>query len=304
MTRYLLQRLAQSVVVLIGVSAIVFFSMFLTGDPAALMLPPDASRADIVAFRHAMGFDDPAIVQYLRYVGHAARGDFGTSLRFQRPVLALIGERLPATALLAVAALAWSTLAGFVFGIIAAVRQGQLADFAVRLVALSGQAIPVFWLGLLFILVVSLDWRLLPTGGYGTPAHLVLPALSLGAYYMSAVTRLVRVSLIEALGADYVRTARAKGLGEFRVVVRHALRNALIPVITVQAMQFAALLGGALITEVIFAWPGIGRLAVQAIQNRDFPLVQAVVLLAAVVFVLTNLLVDLSYAALNPRVRL
>ncbi len=304
MTRYLFQRLAQSVVVLIGVSAVVFFSMFLTGDPAALMLPPDASRADIAAFRHAMGFDDPAIVQYLRYLGHAARGDFGTSLRFQRPVLALIAERLPATALLAVAALAWSTLAGFVFGIIAAVRQGRVTDFAVRLVALSGQAIPVFWLGLLLILLVSLDWRLLPTGGYGTAAHLVLPAISLGAYYMSAVTRLVRVSLIEALGADYVRTARAKGLGEFRVVVRHALRNALIPVITVQAMQFAALLGGALITEVIFAWPGIGRLAVQAIQNRDFPLVQAVVLLAAVVFVLTNLLVDLSYAALNPRVRL
>jgi ABC-type dipeptide/oligopeptide/nickel transport system permease component len=304
MTRYLFQRLAQSVVVLIGVSAIVFFSMFLTGDPAALMLPPDASRADIAAFRHAMGFDDPAIVQFLRYVGHAVRGDFGTSLRFQRPVLALISERLPATALLAVAALAWSTLAGFAFGIIAAVQQGRLTDFAVRLIALSGQAIPVFWLGLLLILLVSLDWRLLPTGGYGTPAHLVLPAISLGAYYMSAVTRLVRISLIEALGADYVRTARAKGLGELRVVVRHALRNALIPVITVQAMQFAALLGGALITEVIFAWPGIGRLAVQAIQNRDFPLVQAVVLLAAVVFVLTNLLVDLSYVALNPRVRL
>jgi peptide/nickel transport system permease protein len=157
---------------------------------------------------------------------------------------------------------------------------------------------------LLLILLVSLNWRLLPTGGYGTVAHLVLPAISLGAYYMSAVTRLVRVSLIETLGADYVRTARAKGVSEFRVVVRHALRNALLPVITVQAMQFAALLGGALITEVIFAWPGIGRLAVQAIQNRDFPLVQAVVLLAATVFVLTNLLVDLSYAALNPRVRL
>jgi ABC-type dipeptide/oligopeptide/nickel transport system permease component len=304
MKTFLLRRLGQSVIVLLGVSAIVFFSMFLTGDPAALMLPPDASRAEIAAFRHAMGFDDPAIVQYVRYVTHAATGDFGTSLRFQQPVLRLIGERLPATALLAVAALGWSTLLGFVFGVVAAARQGGILDFLVRLVALSGQAVPVFWLGLLLILVVSLDWRLLPTGGYGTAAHLVLPAISLGAYYMSAVTRLVRVSLIEALGEDYVRTARAKGLTELRVVVRHALRNALIPVITVQAMQFAALLGGALITEIIFAWPGIGRLAVQAIQNRDFPLVQAVVLLAATVFVLVNLLVDLTYAALNPRVRL
>jgi peptide/nickel transport system permease protein len=304
MTSFLLQRLGQSVIVLLGVSAIVLFSMFLTGDPAALMLPPDASRAEIAAFRHAMGFDDPAIVQYLRYVGHAFTGDFGTSLRFRQPVLRLIGERLPATALLAVAALGWSTLLGFILGVVAATRQGGIADFLVRLVALSGQAIPVFWLGLLLILVVSLDWRLLPTGGYGNAAHLVLPAISLGAYYMSAVTRLVRVSLIEALGEDYVRTARAKGLTELRVVVRHALRNALIPVITVQAMQFAALLGGALITEIIFAWPGIGRLAVQAIQNRDFPLVQAVVLLAATVFVLVNLLVDLTYAALNPRVRL
>jgi peptide/nickel transport system permease protein len=304
MISFIVRRLGQSVIVLLGVSAIVFFSMFLTGDPAALMLPPDASRAEIAAFRHAMGFDDPAIVQYFRYIGHAAIGDFGTSLRFQQPVLRLIGERLPATALLAVTALGWSTLAGFFLGVVAATRQGGFFDLLVRLVALSGQAIPVFWLGLLLILVVSLDWRLLPTGGYGTAAHLVLPAISLGAYYMSAVTRLVRVSLIEALGEDYVRTARAKGLTELRVVVRHALRNALIPVITVQAMQFAALLGGALITEIIFAWPGIGRLAVQAIENRDFPLVQAVVLLAATVFVLVNLLVDLTYAALNPRVRL
>ena len=291
-------------VVLFGVAAIVFFSLFLTGDPAALMLPPGASRADIAAFRQAMGFDDPVVLQFLRYLGRVLMGDFGSSLRFHQPVLGLILERLPATALLACAALGWSTLAGFVLGTVAAVRAGGAADFLVRLVALSGQAVPVFWLGLLLILLVSLQWRLLPTGGYGTAAHLVLPALSLGAYYMSAVTRLVRVSLIEALRQDYVRTARAKGLTERRVVLRHALRNALAPVLTVQAVQFASLLGGALITEIIFAWPGIGRLAVQALQNRDFPLVQAVVLLAASVFVAVNLLVDLAYVALNPRVRL
>ena len=304
MTRFLLQRLGTSLIVLLGVCAVVFFALFLTGDPASLMLPPTASRLDIARYRHAMGFDDPAILQFLRYVGHAAMGDFGQSLRFGRPVLGLVAERLPATALLAVTALAWSTTLGFVFGIVAAVSAGTPLDLFVRLLALAGQAIPVFWLGLLLLLLVALDWRLLPTSGYGTWQHLVLPAISLGAYYMSAVTRLVRISLIEALQQDYVRTARAKGLREWRVVLRHALRNALIPVVTVQAMQFASLLGGALVTEIIFAWPGIGRLAVQAIQNRDFPLVQAIVLLAAVAFVAVNLLVDIAYAWLNPRIRL
>lgn len=304
LARFLLNRAAQGVVVLFGVSAIVFFTLFLTGDPAALMMPPDASRAEIDAFREAMGFDQPLWKQYARFLVDVAQGDLGTSLRFQRPAMELVLERLPATALLAVAALAWSTAAGFVFGVVGAIRRDTWIDLLVRLIALLGQAIPVFWLGLLCILLFSLRLRWLPTSGIGGIEHLILPAISLGAYYMSAVTRLVRASLIEALAQDYVRTARAKGLSEWRVVVRHALRNALIPVVTVQGMYFAALLGGALITEIIFAWPGIGRLAVQAIQNRDFPLVQAVVLLAASVFVVANLLVDIAYASLNPRIRL
>ncbi|KPL50932.1 ABC transporter permease [Prosthecomicrobium hirschii] len=302
---FLAHRLALALVVLVGVSLVVFLCLFLTGDPAALMLPPDATRDEIQRFRAAMGFDDPWVVQYLRWIGRIVLdGDFGTSLRFGRPVGELIRERLPATALLAVVALAWSTAVGFVLGTIAAVRRGGFVDFLVRAIALSGQAIPVFWLGLLLILFVSLRLRWLPTGGYGEARHLVLPAIALGAYYMSAVTRLVRASLIEALDQDYVRTARAKGLSEWRVVVRHALRNALIPVVTVQAMYFASLLGGALVTEIVFAWPGIGRLAVQAIQNRDFPLAQSIVLLAAAVFVVTNLLVDILYVVLNPRIRL
>lgn len=304
MLSFLAGRLLQSLVVLFGVSAIVFFCLFLSGDPAALMMPPDASRGEIDAFRHAMGFDDPLLVQYLRYLGKALTGDFGTSLRFQRPVLELVLERLPATGLLAVAALAWSTLLGFAFGVLAAVRPGGTLDVVVRAVALVGQAMPVFWLGLVLILFFAMKWRLLPTSGYGEARHLVLPALTLGAYYTSAVTRLVRASLIDVMAEDYIRTARAKGLSTAAVMLRHGLRNALIPVVTVQAMYFAALLGGALVTEIIFAWPGIGRLAVQAIQNRDFPLVQAVVLMAAVVFVLANLLVDLAYVMLNPRVRL
>ena len=301
---YIASRALQAFIVLIGVSAIVFFALFLTGDPAALMMPPEASKQEIAAFREAMGFNDPIFLQYGRFLLGALHGDLGISLRFQRPAYDLVLERLPATALLATAALAWSSLLGFALGIIAATRKNGPADFAIRLVALLGQAVPVFWLGLLLIIVFALKLRLLPTGGIGTARQLILPAIALGAYYISAITRIVRASLIDALAQDYVRTARAKGLSQWRIMMRHALRNALIPVVTVQGMYFASLLGGALITEVIFAWPGLGRLAIESIQNKDFPVVQAVVLFAALVFVVANFLVDLTYAALNPRIRL
>lgn len=297
-------RALQGLIVMVGVSLIVFFALFLTGDPAALMMPPEASRAEIEAFRHAMGFDDPIWVQYLRFVGGVLTGEFGRSLRFQRPAVDLLFERLPATALLAITALLWSSLLGFVLGTIAAVRQNGAIDFVIRVISLLGQAIPVFWLALLLIIVFSLNLRWLPSGGIGTAQQLVLPSLALGAYYFSAITRLVRASLIEVLGENYIRTARAKGISNFRIVVHHALRNALIPVITVQGMYFASLLGGALITEIIFAWPGIGRLAVDSIQTKDFPVVQAVVLFAAFTFVVMNFLVDVAYVFLNPRIRL
>jgi peptide/nickel transport system permease protein len=301
---YIASRALQAFIVLIGVSAIVFFALFLTGDPAALMMPPEASKQEIAAFREAMGFNDPIFLQYGRFLLGALHGDLGISLRFQRPAYDLVLERLPATALLATAALAWSSLLGFALGIIAAMRKNGPADFAIRLVALLGQAVPVFWLGLLLIIIFALRLRLLPTGGIGTARQLILPAIALGAYYLSAITRIVRASLIDALAQDYVRTARAKGLSQWRITMRHALRNALIPVVTVQGMYFASLLGGALITEVIFAWPGLGRLAIESIQNKDFPVVQAVVLFAALAFVVANFLVDLTYAALNPRIRL
>ncbi|TFF25659.1 ABC transporter permease [Jiella endophytica] len=287
-----------------GVSLIVFFALFLTGDPAALMMPPDANRAEIEAFRHAMGFDDPLLVQYGRFVGGVLTGELGNSLRFHRPALELLFERLPATALLACVALIWSSLLGFLLGTIGALRRNSAVDFAIRVISLLGQAIPVFWLALLLIIVFALDLRWLPSSGIGTPEQLVLPSIALGAYYFSAITRLVRASLIEVLGQDYIRTARAKGISSWRIVVHHALRNALIPVITVQGMYFASLLGGALITEIIFAWPGIGRLAVDSIQTKDFPVVQAVVLFAAFVFVVMNFLVDIAYVLLNPRIRL
>ncbi|WP_412066237.1 ABC transporter permease [Rhizobium sp. SYY.PMSO] len=297
-------RALQGIIVMFGVSAIVFFALFLTGDPAALMMSPDASRAEIEAFRQAMGFNDPIWIQYGRFVGNALTGELGTSLRYHRPALDLLIERLPATALLACVALFWSSLLGFLLGTIAAVRKNSAIDFAIRVISLLGQAIPVFWLALLLIIFFSLKMRWLPSGGIGSAAQLIMPSIALGAYYLSAITRLVRASLIEVLGENYIRTARAKGISSWRIVVHHALRNALIPVITVQGMYFASLLGGALVTEIIFAWPGIGRLAVEAIQNRDFPVVQAVVLFAAAVFVIVNFLVDLAYVWLNPRIRL
>lgn len=301
---YIGGRALQGLVVMAGVSMIVFFALFLTGDPAALMMSPDASRAEIEAFREAMGFNDPVWVQYGRFVGGVLRGELGTSLRFQRPALELVMERLPATALLACVALIWSSLLGFLLGTLAAVRKNSAIDFAIRVISLLGQAIPVFWLALLLIIVFALNLRWLPSSGIGSWKQLVLPSIALGAYYLSAITRLVRASLIEVLGENYIRTARAKGLSHWRVVVHHALRNAMIPVITVQGMYFASLLGGALVTEIIFAWPGIGRLAVESIQNRDFPVVQSIVLFAAAVFVFVNFLVDLAYVWLNPRIRL
>ncbi|TNM60083.1 ABC transporter permease [Aliirhizobium smilacinae] len=297
-------RALQGLVVMFGVSAIVFFALFLTGDPAALMMSPDASREELEAFRQAMGFNDPIWVQYGRFLASAVTGELGMSLRFQRPALDLLIERLPATALLAMTALVWSSLLGFLLGTIAAVRKNSAIDFAIRVISLLGQAIPVFWLALLLIIFFSLKMRWLPSSGIGSAWHLIMPSIALGAYYLSAITRLVRASLIEVLGENYIRTARAKGISSWRIIVHHALRNALIPVITVQGMYFASLLGGALVTEIIFAWPGIGRLAVEAIQNRDFPVVQAVVLFAAAVFVIVNFLVDLAYVWLNPRIRL
>jgi len=304
MNGFLLRRFAQAPLVLLGVSLVVFLCLHLTGDPAALMLPPSASAQEIMDYRHAMGFDLPLWQQYVNYLTALLHGNLGVSQRYGQPVGKLILERVPATVLLAVVSLAWSTVAGFALGIGSAVFKDRWTDLLLRLIALSGQAIPVFWLGLLLIIFFSLDLHWLPTGGYGDAKHLILPSIALGAYYMSAIARLVRASLIETLASDYVRTARAKGLSPMRIVIRHALRNALIPVITVQGMYFASLLGGALVTEILFAWPGIGRLAVQAIENRDFQLVQAIVLLSAVAFVVVNLITDLLYVVLNPRIRL
>lgn len=287
-----------------GVSLIAFALTHLSGDPAALLLPPSATLEDIELFRHAHGLDRPLPVQYVDFLGRALQGDFGRSIRHGVPALELVLERLPATLELAAAALAISIGVSLPLGILAAVRRGSAFDQASLVLSLVGQAFPVFFLGIVLIIVFAEDLRWLPASGRGTPAHLVLPAVALSAFSIAIVTRLLRASLIEVLASDFIRTARGKGLAERAVLLGHALKNASLPVVTVIGLQTGALLGGAVITEEVFAYPGMGRLAIQAIANRDFAVVQAFVVLMAVVITGVNLLVDLLYGWLDPRVRI
>jgi peptide/nickel transport system permease protein len=268
-----------------------------------LMVPTEAPPDVVASMRHALGFDRPLWEQFARYLAHVARGDLGVSLRMSRPVAALVLERLPATVELTAAALALATVTAIPAGIVAAVKRGTAVDQAAMVAAVAGQAMPIFWLALLLIALFGVQLRWLPVYGYGDLAHLVLPAVSLSTIIVGRLARLVRASMLEVLGQDYVRTARAKGLGELRVLALHALRNAAIPIVTLLGLQFAQLLGGAVVTETIFAWPGVGRLVVEAIFNRDFPVVQGVVLVVSLIFVVVSLAIDVAYAALDPRVR-
>ena len=270
-----------------------FALVHLSGDPVLLMVPADASPELVADTRRALGFDRPLPEQFGRYLANVAQGDLGTSLRINRPVARLIRERLPATVELTLAALLLATVTAIPAGIVSAVKRGTIVDRLAMIGAVAGQAVPIFWLALLLITLF----------GHGTWAHLVLPAVSLSTIVLGRLARLVRSSMLEVLGQDYVRTARAKGLGELRVLSVHALRNAAIPIVTLLGLQFAQLLGGAVVTETIFAWPGVGRLVVEAIFNRDFPLVQGVVLVVSLIFVVVSLLIDIAYALLDPRVR-
>ena len=290
--------------VLLGVSVLSFGTLFLSGDPTMLMASESWNQEQISTFRHQMGFDRPWFVQYLDFLSKAVRGDFGVSLRQQQPTIKLIAERMPATLQLAGASMAIAIGVGVPLGVGAATRRGSVWDNLLMLGGLLGQSLPVFWLGLLMILVFAVGLGWFPVAGTGGPQYLVLPAVTLGMFSTAYIARMTRSSMLEVLGRDYVRTARAKGLATSKVVVGHALRNALIPLVTVIGLQFGALLGGAVITETIFAWPGVGRLTIQAIQSKDLPLVQACVLLLAVIFVVVNLVVDLLYAYLDPRIRL
>ena len=287
----------------VGVSLVVFGLVHLSGDPVLLMVSSDAPPDVVATTRHALGFDRPLHRQFTDYVTRAARGDLGVSLRSNLPVAALIRERLPATVELTVAALLIAVAIAIPAGIVSAVKRGSALDRLAMVGAVAGQAVPIFWLALLLIAFFGVYLRWLPVFGRGSPAHLVLPAVSLSTVILGRLARLVRSSMLEVLGQDYVRTARAKGVGEVRVLAGHALKNAAIPIVTLLGLQFAQLLGGAVVTETIFAWPGIGRLVVEAIFNRDFPVVQGVVLVVSLIFVAVNLLVDLAYAALDPRIR-
>jgi ABC-type dipeptide/oligopeptide/nickel transport system permease component len=306
MLRWVLRRILAVVPVLFGVTLAVFSMLFLVpGDPVKMMLAEFVTTPDQIAqMRAQLHLDEPVLTQYGRFVGNALRGDLGMSIRSRRPVTTEIGENLASTAQLAVAAMLVAIGLGVPLGLLAALFRGSWVDVASMGGALLGVSMPSFWLGLLLIFVFSLHLAWFPATGGGDLHHLVLPAVTLGMIAAAIIARLTRSSMLEVLGQDYVRTARAKGLGGFAVVVRHALKNALIPIITIFGLQFGNLLAGAVIVETVFSRPGLGRLIVGGILNKDFPLVQGVVLFVATVYVLINVLVDVAYAYADPRIRL
>ncbi|MDR9390653.1 MAG: ABC transporter permease [Trueperaceae bacterium] len=302
MMRFLAVRTVRGVATLIAVVALTFALGRATGDPVALLLPQGATVDDVLAMRARLGLDRPLPVQFGLYLGDLLRGDFGTSLVYNRPALAVVAERVPATLRLGAAAFAAAILVAGPLGVFAALRRDTPFDRAVRDLSLTLQSLPSFFVGIVGILVFGVVLRWLPTFGDATLQHYVLPVATLTLLPLALLLRLVRASLLEVLHQDYVRTAHAKGLPVGRVVTRHALRTALIPVVTILGLQLANLIGGAVIVETVFAWPGVGSLAVEAIGGRDFAIVQTVVLLSGTAFVVMNLLVDLSYAVLDPRV--
>jgi ABC-type dipeptide/oligopeptide/nickel transport system permease component len=300
---FLVRRALGALWAIAGVMIVVFLILHLSGDPAAVMMPPESTAAEMAAFRHAEGFDRPLIVQFGSFVVAAAHGDLGLSLRHQEPAMALALQRLPATVLLSAAAMLVVILIGIPAGVASALRPRTAIDYGARVVALIGQSAPTYWIGLMLILLFAVYLGWFPSGGIGDWHNLILPAATLGFFSTAKIMRLTRSAMLDVLAADYLRTARAKGLDAGHVVIGHALRNAWLPIVTQLGVELGTLLSGAIITETVFAWPGVGRLAVQAVFERDFPVVEAVVLLAATIFVGLNLVVDLLYAVLDPRIR-
>jgi len=296
-------RLLQTVVALFVISIIVFVLVRLSGDPARLMAPPDATQAEYEAIRHSLGLDKSLLSQFGDFLSKIGSGDFGTSYRWDAPASSVVLGRFPATLTLAGAAFLLSIVIGLSLGILAAVRKGSIWDTLARVLATLGQSMPVFWIGLMLIIVFSVTLRVLPVSGRGGLDHLILPAVTLSSFSVSALVRLTRSSMLEVLSTEYIKMARIKGLPEILVVTKHALRNALIPVVTMAGMQLGALLRGAIVTEVVFAWPGVGRLSVDAVLARDFPVVQAAVFLFAATYLTINLVVDILYCYIDPRIR-
>lgn len=305
---FIARRLLLAVPVFVGVTLVTFVLMqIVPGDPVALLMEEKMATVDPAAariIRAKWGLDDPVPVQYLKFLRNAVRGDLGISYRTDRDVTTSILERVPATAKLALAALVLAILIGVSMGIAAALRQNTFFDSASIMLATVGVSIPNFWLGLLLIYLLAVEWRWLPPSGYGAPyPYLIMPAVTLGTGLSAVIARLTRSSMLEVIRQDYIRTARAKGLPDRRVIMAHALRNAAIPIVTVVGVQMSGLLSGAVITERVFSWPGVGRLLLDSISVRDLPMVQGCVLFIATIFIGLNLLVDLSYAALDPRIK-
>ena len=304
MSRYIIRRLLLMVPVLIGVSLVVFFMIrLIPGDPALALAGEHATPETVQMIRARFGLDQPLPVQYWAFVSNAVRGDLGRSTRTRRPVAQELGNQYPNTLLLAAAALGVSIAVGISSGILAAVKQHTWWDTGVMVFALFGVSMPVFWMGLMMMYLFSVQLRWLPTAGMGTPAHLVLPAITLGMSSAGMLARMTRSAMLEVLRQDYIRTARSKGITEFVIVMKHGLRNSLIPIVTVLGLQFGTLLGGAVLTETVFAWPGVGRLMVEAIMSRDYPIVQGAVLLVAISFIMINLIVDVTYVYLDPAIK-
>jgi len=301
--RFLTYRLVRMLIALWSVVTVVFVVMRLSGDPVPLLLPPDAPIAEMERLRHDLGLDRPLIVQYGVFFNQAIRGDFGRSIHFRTSAIKVVWERVPATLQLAFASFFCAIVVAIPVGVLSAIKRGTASDTIVMGVALVGQAAPTFYIGIMLILVFSLWLGFFPTGGRGDWRHVVLPAITLGAFAMASIARITRSAVLEILRADFIRTARAKGLPELWTIAKHTMKNAAIPIITIVGLQFGNLLGGAVVTETIFSWPGIGRLAIQSIYNRDYPIVQSCVFLTAAMFVVLNFLVDVAYGILDPRIR-
>jgi peptide/nickel transport system permease protein len=302
--RFVVGRLVQGVLVLLGVTTIVFALTFIAGDPAATLAPLEATPEERAAFAHNIGLDRPIPIQYVDFVAHAVRGDFGISYSTHEPAMGNVLERLPATLRLTAAAVLFALLASVPLGLLAAMNHDGWIDVVARFVAFLGQSIPVFLLGMVLIIVFAVGLHWLPSSGGDSWRSLILPAISVGSFSAAVLARLLRSSLLEVLGQDYIRTAYAKGLRGRIVVIRHALRNAALPFVTMLGLQVGFLLSGAVVAETIFAYPGVGRLAVEAISRKDVPVIQSFVVVAAVIVVVANLVVDLAYTRIDPRIRL
>jgi peptide/nickel transport system permease protein len=303
MQRYILGRLVQSVASMVVVSMVVFALVRMSGDPIAIMMPAEASQADIDLMRAHLGLDRPWPIQYWRFVSQALQGDFGRSVRFRRPAMDLILERYPATLELGGLAVLIVIALALPVGVYSAVRRGTALDYLARGFAALGQAVPPFWLGLVLVLIFGVLLGLLPTSGRGTPLHVLLPGITLGWFAVAGLMRLTRSSMLDVLGTEYVKLARIKGLPERVVIWKHAFKNAALPVVTFAALLFVALLNGSIIVETVFGWPGLGLLVIEAVDSRDYPIVQAVVMCLSAMYIGVNLAVDVLYAYLNPKIR-